>query len=192
MKFTMKKKKLYKVTKDYTLVNLLIERRRYMEEIKMLKLSLVSALCQLHLDGVDFISLSSDFYNRSGLSLDKHFKNLGFCFDIFVKTPISETYDEYRKFILNSIFVYQLGDINSIGEIEFNQSLEMYQLFILNHEKEAIFFNDCYSVFKNIVKNECLLELCNPALAVRDNLSKLTLENSSYSLIKKKTKKDYK
>lgn len=102
----------------------------------------------LFLNGYDTISLRKKDLLSYVPKLEERLEEYGITYnDIFVKTPISETYDQYRVFLLDTIIRKKLGYLNAdYSEVKFNcteyyAKLQQKQMF---HYKDII--EDCTKI----------------------------------------------
>lgn len=86
------------------------QKNEIMEQVSINKI-LIGVFINLHKLGNSEIPLDS---NNNVSKLDYIFRELNFKTgtDVFIKTPVDETYDEFRFFLINELYGNRLGEFN--------------------------------------------------------------------------------
>lgn len=90
------------------------QKNEIMEQVSINKI-LIGVFINLHKLGNSEIPLNPNYLNDNVSKLDYIFRelNLKTETDVFIKTPVDETYDEFRFFLINELYGNRLGEFNN-------------------------------------------------------------------------------
>lgn len=118
-----------------------------MDENQLVKQIIISIFLKRYTLGYNDISLKMDDILEYVPKLEKLFEEENLTSDVFIKTPVSETYDEFKSFLISQILGLGLGYMNP----EYNKIILSVNDYLVNKKIKEM------TEYKEIIDKGCSL-----------------------------------